>query len=76
MTDSKQNILKQVREKSGLSQEKLASILNVSQKTVSSWEIGRTSPRPWQMEHIGDIFSKPKEEIFFGSFNYKNELKM
>lgn len=68
------NKLKEVREQNGISQETLASKLNVSQKTVSSWEVGRTSPKPSQMQHIGDIFGMPKETIFFGAFNYKNEL--
>lgn len=69
------NILKDIRTKNGMSQDDLAELLNVSQKTVSSWEIGRTSPKPHQMQHISDIFDKPKEEIFFTAFNYKNELK-
>lgn len=68
------NKLKEIRERKGISQEVLAGKLNVSQKTVSSWEIGRTTPKPSQMQHIGDIFGIPKEEIFFGAFNYKNEL--
>lgn len=69
------NKLSEIRTKQNISQEKLAKLLNVSQKTVSSWEIGRTSPKPSQMQHIEDIFHVPKEKIFFAAFNYKNELK-
>ncbi|MBS5821760.1 MAG: helix-turn-helix transcriptional regulator [Enterococcus gilvus] len=69
------NRLNQVRTTQNVSQEELASLLNVSQKTVSSWEIGRTTPKPSQMQHMEDIFNVPKEKIFFTAFNYKNELK-
>ena len=69
------NKLNKVRTEQNVSQEKLASLLNVSQKTVSSWEIGRTTPKPSQMQHMEDIFKVPKEQIFFTAFNYKNELK-
>jgi len=69
------NKLAEIRVNKSMSQDKLAEFLKVSQKTVSSWEIGRTSPKPSQMQHIEDIFNEPKEEIFFTAFNYKNELK-
>ncbi|MFC0278160.1 helix-turn-helix transcriptional regulator [Enterococcus devriesei] len=69
------NKLNEIRTDQNVSQEKLAILLNVSQKTVSSWEIGRTTPKPSQMQHIEDIFEIPKEDIFFTAFNYKNELK-
>lgn len=68
------NRLKEIREKFDMSQEELAQKLNVSQKTISSWEVGRTSPKPSQMQHVQDIFKVSKEVIFFNAFNYKNEL--
>lgn len=70
-----ENKLNEARNKKGISQEQLALLLEVSQKTVSSWEIGRTLPKPYQMQHLEDIFDMPKEDIFFTAFNYKNELK-
>lgn len=69
------NKLNEIRMNQNVSQETLAALLNVSQKTVSSWEIGRTTPKPSQMQHLEDIFNVPKEEIFFTAFNYKSELK-
>lgn len=36
--------LKKARESAGLSQSKLASLLNVSQATVGMWETGRREP--------------------------------
>lgn len=68
------NRLNEVRNTKNVSQEELASLLHVSQKTVSSWEIGRTTPKPSQMQHMEDIFKVPKEKIFFTAFNYKIEL--
>jgi len=38
--------LKRFRTSEGLSQAKLASRLSVSQQTVASWEVNRTSPAP------------------------------
>lgn len=69
------NNLKKIRMEAGISQESLANLLDVSQKTVSSWEIGRSTPKPSQMQHLEDFFKVPKEKIFFTAFNYKNELK-
>ncbi|MGM0215024.1 helix-turn-helix transcriptional regulator [Enterococcus sp. AZ109] len=68
------NNLSKIRTERGISQEQLAKKLNVSQKTISSWEIGRTNPKPHQMQHIEDFFKIPKEKIFFAAFNYKYEL--
>lgn len=59
-----ENKLAEIRSGQYMSQGKLAELLKVSQKTISSWEIGRTSPKPSQMQHIEDIFDTPKEEIF------------
>lgn len=69
-----ENKLAEIRSSQYMSQGTLAELLKVSQKTISSWEIGRTSPKPSQMQHIEDIFNTQKEEIFFMAFNYKNEL--
>ena len=44
------NKLAEIRANKSMSQDKLAELLQVSQKTVSSWEIGRTSPKPSQMQ--------------------------
>ncbi len=69
------NDLKSIRMSNGFSQEYLARKLDISQKTVSSWEVGRTTPKPSQMQQIEDLFGVPKEKIFFTAFNYKNELR-
>jgi len=65
------NKLSIVRQKNGYSQEELATILGIKQQTLSSWEIGRTLPKPHQMQKIEDILKVEKESIFFEAFNYK-----
>ncbi|MFD7556700.1 helix-turn-helix transcriptional regulator, partial [Streptomyces sp. NPDC059835] len=37
---------KRLREAAGLSQDQIAKALSVRRETVTSWEIGRTAPRP------------------------------
>lgn len=65
------NYLSIVRQKNGFSQKKLAAAIGVTQQTLSSWEVGRTLPKPFQMQKIEDILKHKKEEIFFEAFNYK-----
>lgn len=64
------NNLKKVRKAKGISQKELAQKLNTTQQTVSSWEIGRTIPRPYQQQFMENFFDTPKEVIFFGAYNY------
>lgn len=54
-----------------LTQAEIANRLGVSQQVYSSWETGRTTPKPRQMQCLEDLFGVKKEEIFFGVFNYK-----
>lgn len=49
--------LKKERNKAGLSQMALAKLLGVSQQTIWSWEIGRTSPDPEMLRAIADHFN-------------------
>lgn len=71
------NKLKELRSASGLTQDELAELIpnDVNQRTVSKWERGLSTPRPAQMQFLEDYFHIPKEEIFFGAFNYKTLLK-
>lgn len=39
-----QEIIKEIMEEKGLSQQKLADILNVNQTTVSQWLLGKKKP--------------------------------
>ncbi len=65
------NNLSESRQQNGYSQKELAVILGITQQTLSSWEVGRTLPKPYQMQKIEDVLKRKKEEIFFEAFNYK-----
>lgn len=54
-----QTKLKQLRERDGLSQVKLAKLLNVSQSTVGMWESGRNKPTFAMLGKIAQVFSVP-----------------
>lgn len=48
--------IKYFRTKSALEQKQLAELLNVSNKTVSSWERNRTEPRIEMIDKMCEIF--------------------
>ena len=50
------NNLKNERKKLGYSQKQLAQMLNVSQQTVGSWEVGRTEPDAKTLTKLANIF--------------------
>lgn len=60
--------LKVLRAEHGLTQTDLAKALGVTQKVISSWETGRSNPRPAMMQKVEDFFNVPKEEIFLKAF--------
>jgi len=49
-------MMKNLRVQKGITQEALAHALEVKQSTISSWEIGRTSPTLEQLVKMGEIF--------------------
>ena len=51
------NKLYELRKQKGLSQEELASRLNVSRQTVSKWEIGDSTPDMEKLIAISDLFN-------------------
>jgi putative transcriptional regulator len=64
------NKLSKLRDTKHISQKELAVEMGVSQQTISSWETDRSLPKPYQMTHLENFFGTPKEDIFFGSFNF------
>jgi len=48
--------LKELRERRGLSQYKLAELLGVSPSTVAAWEVGRNEPSYDMLRKIADVF--------------------
>lgn len=49
--------IKSMRKSRDWTQAKLGELLNVSDKTISSWEKGRTEPKLEEMIRIADIFN-------------------
>lgn len=70
------NMLRELRRNKGISQSELANLMDVNQRTISTWEIGRSIPKPYQMKFLAEFYKTPIEQIFFEAFNYKNELKL
>ena len=56
--------IKKMREELGISQDKLARMLNVTPQTVYRWEKGRTIPRPELLEKMADIFQVPLDWFY------------
>lgn len=63
--------LSRYRKEKGLSQTELAK-MNVTQQCVSSWQTGRTIPKPYQMKMLSEILSVPMNELFSDVFNKVN----
>ncbi|WP_308618520.1 helix-turn-helix transcriptional regulator [uncultured Enterococcus sp.] len=63
--------LSQYREAKGYSQIDIADRLSVTQQSISSWEIGRTIPKPYQMKQLSEILEVSIDELFYEIFNMK-----
>ena len=61
--------LSRYREERGLSQTELARKMNVTQQCISSWQTGRTIPKPYQIKMLSEILSVPINELFSEVFN-------
>jgi len=55
--------IKRYRELNGMKQEDLAKRLCISNKTISSWECGRTSPSIGYIETLAQIFGCSKTDL-------------
>lgn len=60
-------VIKELREKSGLTQLQLAERLGVSDKTVSKWETGKGYPDITLLEPIAEAFSVSVAELISGN---------
>ncbi|MBL1229344.1 helix-turn-helix transcriptional regulator [Enterococcus sp. BWB1-3] len=61
--------LSQYREAKGISQIELAEKMGVTQQCISSWQTGRTFPKPYQMKQLSEILEVSIEELFYEEFN-------
>lgn len=55
--------IKKIRKEKNLTQEELAKKLNVTQKCISSWEIGRTEPSIEKIIKLAEIFEVKIENL-------------
>lgn len=56
-------VIKYYRNLRGLTQAELASLVNVSEKTISSWEVNRTEPNMEAVERLSMALDVPKSEL-------------
>lgn len=68
-------IIKELRKKSGLSQQELARICGVHQTAVSQWENGRTQPDRESVKTLAKLF-KVSIETILGYEQPENENKI
>jgi transcriptional regulator with XRE-family HTH domain len=61
--------IREFRLKYGYDQSELAEKLHISNKTVSSWELGRSEPRMGMIEDMCKIFHCTKSELIDGATN-------
>ena len=55
--------IKRFREKSEMTQDDLSKVIGVSDKTVSSWEIGTRTPKMGAIQKIADYFGIRKSDL-------------
>lgn len=60
------NQIKQFRNSNNLTQKELSELLNVSDKTISSWETGRTYPDVSMIIELSNIFNLSLDEFLKG----------
>ena len=58
--------IRHLRKASGISQQELAEKLYISQKTVSSWECGRTAPDSEMLLKLSAVFGTSLNYLFTG----------
>ena len=57
---------KQLRNEKGITQEKLADVLNVNSRTISRWENARTMPDFDVLIELADFYDVSIEELLNG----------
>ena len=65
--------LRDLRKRKGISQEKLAELINVDPTTISNIENGKNYPSLINLENLLDVLERSFLEAF--DFNHKNDQK-
>lgn len=61
--------IKAARVNAGLSQKNAANALNVSNKTLSNWEAGKTFPKANQVEELCVLYGVAYDDLIFLTSN-------
>jgi len=67
-------MLKEVRENAGLTQEQFAEKLDISRQAVSKWERGLSMPDIENLMYISDIFNVSLDTIIKGDKKMENKV--
>lgn len=67
-------MIRNLRERFKLNQDELGKKINVSGKTISSWEIGRTEPNMGYVQALADIFGVTTDQLIYGSTDGNDSL--
>lgn len=67
-------VIRNLREKKGLTQQQLAEKLNVSDKAVSKWETGKGYPDITLLEPIANAFSISVTELISGNIAFNTNV--
>jgi transcriptional regulator with XRE-family HTH domain len=51
------NIVKELRQRAGMQQKELASLVGVSRPTISEWEHGKKDPSGERLRKLADLFN-------------------
>ena len=68
------NRLYELRKQKGLSQEELASRLDVTRQTVSKWELGDSTPDMDKLVTLGELFELSLDELVLGKIPVTTKL--
>lgn len=58
-----ENHLYEIRKRCGMSQEEVATYLNVSRQTISNWELSFSIPDLYQAKKLSKLFQVSMEEL-------------
>ena len=56
--------IRDMRERAGLTQERLSELINVSRSAVAMWESGETSPRADKLPELARVLGCTIDELY------------
>lgn len=70
------NKILELRKKSGLSQEQLGELVDVTRQTISNWELGETSPNPDQLKLLSKALNISIDDLLDNDIKGPLETKV